>query len=363
MQPAAARRPECRRGVVYVTRACNLKCLFCYYLYEEEKTHVPRDSIERTLERFQKDYRLEAVDLTGGEPTVHPDIIQIVRSANRYRLKPTLITNAQRPDRLANCIQAGLDDLLISVHALEERYDQLVQRTGAFKNVERTVEMLHHHRFAFRTNTTLTRESCLEIESIARWLLRASPRIVNLIAFNPHEGTYWARLAAQEFQVSYTEMAEAARKAIEILVPRGIWVNVRYIPLCFMKGLERHVCNFMQWQYDPYEWECTSNSRMTSEQIDEALENAKRQKVFGTTPREKIHGVLMKKLVSANRFLPVCEDCANRPICDGIYPQYLKAFGTEEFAATPGNPIRDPIHYRLEDLSWARTRSPLEPEP
>jgi len=216
--------------------------------------------------------------------------------------------------------------------------------------------LLQRKDFTFRTNTTLTKYSCQDIEEIVDWLIKNRPRIVNLIAFNPHEGTLWSDKIGMDFQVSYSRIAEAAKYAIDRLSKKNIWVNVRYLPLCFMKGYEQHVCNFHQWQYDPYEWECTSDSRMSLENIEKNRTISLEQNLFGETDNEKLHLYLMKQYTIENHFLDCCSQCSNKNMCDGIYSQYLKSFGEKEFIGSEGKIIDDPLFYRLKDTAWAKKR-------
>ena len=353
-------RQVCRRSVVYITKVCNIRCKFCYYLDEGNRKHTPFDSIERTFQWWKRDYQVDYVDITGGEPTVHPEIVEIIRCSNKYGIKPTVITNAQRSEVFEPMIEAGLDDLLISIHGIHDYYDEVVQKKGAFKNIEKTLSILEKNKFSFRTNTTLTSYSCEDIDEIVDWLLKIKPRIANLIAFNPHEGTLWADKEGMSFQVSYSRMAEAAKKAIHKLLPAGIWVNVRYMPLCFMKGYEQHVCNFLQWQFDPYEWEVASSERVSKENISKTIAEANATGVFGDTDEERWHTRAMMNGCKVNAFLPECEKCMNRHICDGIYPQYLKNFGDKEFVATPGEKVRDPLFHRMKDTRWAILKKDIQ---
>lgn len=342
-----------RRSVLYITKLCNIRCKFCYYLDEENKKHTPFDSIERTFQWWKRDYQIDYVDITGGEPTIHPSIVEIIRCSNKYGIKPTVITNAQRSEIFEPMIEAGLEDLLISIHGIHDYYDQVVQKKGAFKNIEKTISLLQKNKFSFRTNTTLTSYSCEDIDEITDWLLMIKPRIANLIAFNPHEGTLWADKEGMSFQVSYSRMAEAAKKAINKLLPAGIWVNVRYMPLCFMKGYEQHVCNFLQWQFDPYEWEVASSERLSKDVIKQNKEESSANGVFGYSDEEKYRTGWMMKVCKANSFAQNCNQCMNRNICDGIYPQYLKTFGDQEFVPTSGEKVSDPLYHRMKDQRWA----------
>ncbi len=348
------KRPVCRRGVIWITKLCNIRCRFCYYLYEKNKKHTPVESVFKTIDWFVSEYALKYVDITGGEPSIHPNIEDIVEYSAKKGLAPTLITNGQRPDVLERLIERGLNDVLISIHAIGEKYDDVVQKKGAFKKIEESISLFIRKKFPFRTNTTLTKYSCEDIREIVDWLKGARPKIVNLIAFNPHEGTLWAKENMQDFQVSYSKMADAAKYAIDVLEKENIWVNVRYIPLCFMKGYEEHVSNFHQWQYDPYEWDCISGGRYNKDKIRAILRDAENFGVFGMNNDEKVRNYLMKIETQRNVFLLGCRNCANLKICDGIYPQYFKSFGNAEFQPKEGDCIEDPIFYRMKDLRWAK---------
>lgn len=346
------RPPVCQRAVLYVTKLCNIDCEFCYYLKEDGKRHEPIEAIETRFKAWTGgEYRVSAVDITGGEPTVHPKIRDIVRMSVAHGIRPTVITNGQRTELIGQLYEDGLDDTLISVHALGEAYDAMVQRKNAFAKLDRTVRMLHDRGLPFRTNTTLTATSVASIEAITDYLLELRPHIINLIAFNPHEGTLWANEVNLKFQSSYSDMAAAARYTIDRAEAAGIWVNVRYMPLCFMRGYEAHVCNFKQWQFDPFEWEFFSSNLRTD--APDLLRAAHEARAFGPTDEERLYHHLMAISTRQNVRAEACQTCQYAAICDGIYPQYARVFGTGEFTGTSGDPIVDPLHYRAADQRWA----------
>lgn len=346
------RPPVCQRAVLYVTKLCNIECEFCYYHQEKGKHHETLDALETRFKAWTSgEYRVSAVDITGGEPTIHPGIRDIVRMSVAYGIRPTVITNGQRTELVAQLYDDGLDDTLISVHALGDEYDRMVHRRGAFDKLDRTVRMLHDRSLPFRTNTTLTAGSVAAIESITDYLLEARPHIINLIAFNPHDGTLWANEVNVKFQATYADMAKAAQYVIGRAERAGIWVNVRYMPLCFMQGFEAHVCNFKQWQFDPYEWEFfSSNLRQDAPDLLKAAIDAR---VFGPSDEERLYHHLMAISTKQNVRAEACATCQYAAICDGIYPQYARVFGIDEFRGPEGDPIVDPLHFRATDRRWA----------
>jgi len=347
-----------RRGVSYPTFACNIKCCFCYYYCVSKRPHRPLDEMKDELDKFRNEYKLEYVDISGGEPTIYPHINELVEYSAGIGLRPTIITNGQKTDTVRELINNGLEDLLMSIHGSGEDCDIAMNRKGAFKRIQETAAMMNELGFGFRTNTTLISHNYKNLPKLAEQLIEIGPRISNLILFNPHEGTDWSKEGIVDFQVKYSELMPYVTETIDKLMAAGIWVNVRYLPLCQLKGYEKHVCNQHQWQWDPYEWEYLSGFGMDSKQISKIKQTAKKEKLFGATTEDMIHTWITKnKTCAKNIFLDSCDKCANRDICDGIYPQYSRRFGLDEFVPTEGHLISDPLHYRRQDVSWSTMKS------
>lgn len=61
--------------------ACNNLCVFC--VQGDKRHHYPQRSFEEICQHLKAEYDkgLRAVVFTGGEPTVHPDLVSAVRYA------------------------------------------------------------------------------------------------------------------------------------------------------------------------------------------------------------------------------------------------------------------------------------------
>ena len=75
-----------------VTKACNLHCEGCYR-ENSPKEHKSLDRIKQDLAIFQKYRKTDGVSLAGGDPLVHPEIVEIVRLVAQEGLKPIVNTN------------------------------------------------------------------------------------------------------------------------------------------------------------------------------------------------------------------------------------------------------------------------------
>ena len=96
-------------------RRCNLACTYC----NEFDKHSPPVPTDEMLGRIDKLAELgtSIITLSGGEPTLHPDLDLLIRRARDNGAIVTLITNGYllTPDRIKRLNKAGLDYLQISI--------------------------------------------------------------------------------------------------------------------------------------------------------------------------------------------------------------------------------------------------------
>src|SRR5262249_51004944 len=62
-----------------VTRRCNLSCTYCNE-FDEVSDPVPTDELKRRIDKI-RELGAWALELTGGEPMMHPEIYELVRYA------------------------------------------------------------------------------------------------------------------------------------------------------------------------------------------------------------------------------------------------------------------------------------------
>jgi MoaA/NifB/PqqE/SkfB family radical SAM enzyme len=105
---------------VVVTRRCNLTCGYCTE-YDRTSDPAPYDELALRLAKLAE-LRAWAVCLTGGEPTMHPRLPDLVAEMKRLGFKRRmLITNGTRltPDLIDALNGAGLTDMQISVDGVK----------------------------------------------------------------------------------------------------------------------------------------------------------------------------------------------------------------------------------------------------
>lgn len=96
-------------------RRCNLDCSYCNE-YDRTSAPVPLETMLHRIDRLA-DLGTTIITLSGGEPTLHPDLDALIRRIRDRGAIATLITNGLllTPDRIRALNRAGLDYLQISI--------------------------------------------------------------------------------------------------------------------------------------------------------------------------------------------------------------------------------------------------------
>ena len=83
--PCAAHANACHLPVFSVTNACNMNCPICFtYNRADQKYFMSRDELRSLLDKLlARVGPLDLINITGGEPTLHPDILGLLQECQR----------------------------------------------------------------------------------------------------------------------------------------------------------------------------------------------------------------------------------------------------------------------------------------
>ena len=104
------------------TWKCNIYCEGCYRL-NDPRGHKSLERIKEELEVFKKYRKTDGVSIAGGDPLIHPDIVEIVRHISEQGFKPVLNTNgvALTKDLLKELKKAGAKGFTFHVDSKQHR--------------------------------------------------------------------------------------------------------------------------------------------------------------------------------------------------------------------------------------------------
>lgn len=104
------------------TSQCNLYCDGCYR--ENRKySHQPLDEVREELMVFKNNRKTDSVSIAGGEPLLHPHIVEIVKMVKELGWKPVINSNGEllTPELLHELKEAGVTGFTFHIDSGQKR--------------------------------------------------------------------------------------------------------------------------------------------------------------------------------------------------------------------------------------------------
>ncbi|HBQ27260.1 MAG TPA: anaerobic ribonucleoside-triphosphate reductase activating protein [Syntrophomonas sp.] len=182
-------------AAVLFSRGCNLRCPFCHnahLLVKPGRTTIADEIETPELIPFLEERRgfLDAVVFSGGEPTMNPELPEVIRQVKEIGYLIKLDTNGSNPMMLEKLLhQELLDYVAMDIKAPLE-YEKYLQASGRlsvedFFNIRSSINLLQTAAIMveFRTTVVPVWHRPEDIVEIACYIKGA--RLYSLQQFNP----------------------------------------------------------------------------------------------------------------------------------------------------------------------------------
>jgi MoaA/NifB/PqqE/SkfB family radical SAM enzyme len=286
------RRLEASRGpeklIMNVTYTCNNHCTFCAVGTRTQMDgHPPRQ--REYLETYRR-RGVTMVDFDGGEPTLNPELVPLIRHARQLGYeRVNVTTNGRRcayEEYAKTLVNSGLTTLLFSVHGPDARTH--AQQVGVAEAFEQTMAGIDHcraHRpdgVELGMNVTITKGNHDKLEALTQLAWDRGLRWINLQFLTPFgRATKWVAPDTQR-------AADLAMRVIDRWKDR-MKIQIINLPFCFMPGYEEYLSG--------------------------DLNKLARHMVFVNNETVNLADYLAERRVRK----PVCEGCPHRCFCGGFY--------------------------------------------
>uniref|UniRef100_A0A2K5KIM4 Molybdenum cofactor biosynthesis protein 1 n=1 Tax=Cercocebus atys TaxID=9531 RepID=A0A2K5KIM4_CERAT len=200
---------------ISLTEKCNLRCQYC--MPEEGVPLTPKANLLTTeeiltLARLFVKEGIDKIRLTGGEPLIRPDVVDIVAQLQRLEGLRTIgvTTNGINLARLLPQLQkAGLSAINISLDTLvPAKFEFIVRRKGFHKVMEGIHKAIELGYNPVKVNCVVMRglneDELLDFAALTEGL----PLDVRFIEYMPFDGNKWNF----KKMVSYKEMLDTIRQ-------------------------------------------------------------------------------------------------------------------------------------------------------
>jgi MoaA/NifB/PqqE/SkfB family radical SAM enzyme len=283
---------------------CNNKCQFCVqgdkrFKFQNKKIK----EIKQSLSQANKT-GIEGVVFTGGEPTLHQDIIEAIKYAKALGFKHIQLQTNGRMLAYENFCQeliaAGVNEFSPALHSSKpEIHDELTSSPGAWQQVVAGIKNLKSLNQFVLTNTVITSKNYQDLPGLAQLFID---------------------LDVDQFQFAFVHILGTAKKNKDWLVPRkseimpyvkkglrignkaGKIVMTEAIPYCLMKnGFENYVAEKI----------IPETKVVDAEGVIESYKDYRWNK-----------GKVKRK---------ACKKCKYFRICEGPWKEYPEIYGWQEF--------------------------------
>lgn len=217
--------PEHIAATVF-TGCCNFRCPFCHngglVLDPAGQERIAEEEVLSYLKKRQG--ILEGVCITGGEPTLQPDLKEFMMKIKEMGYLVKLDTNGYRPAILWELLSAGLlDYVAMDIKASKENYANAAGvRNLDISKIEESVAILKSAGIPYEFRTTVVKgiHSVEEFEVIGKWL--SGCRAYYLQAFQENENILHNMSFGAFPKENMESMADTARKYIDKVALRGV---------------------------------------------------------------------------------------------------------------------------------------------
>ena len=172
-----------KKVILELTTFCNLKCKHCFYQNSKEfisNCFLRKDEAFTLINKFKKN-GVDKLVLTGGEPTIHPDFIEIAKYAKAKIKKVTLCTNGViQNDKIKDkIISLDFNTYTVSIDShLEDNHDEFRGKRGALKEVLKFVKLLKENKKNLSIHITLHQNNIDHIEETINFCKQFNCEIV-----------------------------------------------------------------------------------------------------------------------------------------------------------------------------------------
>lgn len=278
-------------GYIQVVRHCNHFCGFCSnpttpYVHTFETMKVLVDDLVAR--------KYFGVILTGGEPSLHPELPRIARYATDQGLHVRMITNGWRmadEGFAKEMAEAGLKIVHVSVYSTRPAVEERLRGTAAtLEKAYAAVDNAHRHGVEVNINCVINKLNADHLDENIRHWLEHHPHIRHFVWNNLDPSMGRAEVNQAEFTPRLADFELSLYRAMRLLHQSGRTFRVEKVPLCYMAD---------------FAWASTETRKIVKgeERIVHFLD-AKQ------TVRQTDWG---------HRYARSCDVCSLRTICGGLF--------------------------------------------
>lgn len=234
------------------------------------------------------------VILTGGEPTLHPELPRIAAYASEQGLHVRMITNGSRladPEFARDVAKAGVKIVHVSVYSVRPEIEEVLRGTpDTLEKAYLAVRNAHEQGIEININCVINKLNADHLHENIEYWIEHHPYIRHFVWNNLDPSMGRAEVNQARFTPRLAEFEVSLQKALRRLHATGRTFRVEKVPLCYMTE---------------FAWASTETRKIVKgeERIVHFLD---KKQTVRQTDWEHIYS-------------DACDHCSLRPICGGLF--------------------------------------------
>lgn len=154
---------------------CNFRCPFCHNFELVEPSAATESIPEQELLAFLRKRQglLDGVCISGGEPTLRPDLDKLLKEIKKLGFKTKLDTNGTMPEVIKKLVDNNLVNYIaMDIKTAPEHYELLTGVTGDMDAIRKSVDFIKFCgiEYEFRTTVVKGLHQLADFTAIGKWL-------------------------------------------------------------------------------------------------------------------------------------------------------------------------------------------------
>lgn len=171
---------------------CNLRCGMCNHWREKQEKPLHLDQFKAIVDELAA-LGCQKIHITGGEPTLYPDLVDLIRHIRQYDIRVNMTTNATliTKEKARALAEAGLHRVNISLDSPDRRvHDRVRGVKGAWKKTTKAARYLRRRlkKGQVCINTVVGRSNYQSLAGLPDLAHELGANQLNLIPLDEHTG-------------------------------------------------------------------------------------------------------------------------------------------------------------------------------
>ena len=292
---------------------CNNDCVHCVITEKKGTKDLTTAEIKTIIDGLSSEY---IVGFTGGEATIRPDFLELLKYAKNTGHKTALQTNGTMFANMdfAQQVSIYLDSVLFAIHShLPHIHNEIVndksQRMHSltmqgFKNLATIGKV------AVRTQTVISKINIKDLPETYDYIQEVMPGVPMSLTYPHPNGNAWTNR-----EIVMPKYSEIKPYLHAILKKWGNMIQTEAIPMCYLYPYQ-----------DSIDWNIDEKLMVTKVNL-EGMDPANKHKGF--FDEDGFTDDYQASMLSEKRKGPKCNECPFNERCAGVWKEYLEYYRTD----------------------------------